>query len=169
MPDNWTIRVDAGGRVGRVILAAMLLGGMSATWAARSWYLVVPPRSDYDERAPFLSGYKILEDTPLSEWGLAGIFENVVNCVAKRDLLTLTEHKLYLDDLGKYLKSEAERTEPELVRYERYAAEVHYSHHMAYSASRCVPTEDPGLRHPRKLNDGTGRQGRSREDSRNSR
>ncbi len=135
--------------MGRVILAALLLGGMSATWAARSWYLVVPPRSDYDEHAPFLRGYKILENTPLSEWGLAGIFNSVVDCVAKRDLLALSEHRLYLDNLGEYLKSQAERTAPELVRYERYAAEVHHSHHMAYSASRCVSTEDLRLRHPR--------------------
>ena len=58
----------------RAILAAMLLSGMSATWAA-GWYLVVPPRSDYDEHAPFLSGYKILADRPLSEWQLAGIYQ----------------------------------------------------------------------------------------------
>jgi hypothetical protein len=154
--------------VGRAILAAVLLGGMSATWAARTWYLVVPPRSDYDERAPFLSGYKILEDTPLSEWGLAGIFESVVNCVAKRDRLVSTEHKLYLDNLGEYLKSQRHRTEPELLRYERYATEVHHSHHMAYSASRCVSTEDLRLRRPRKLNDGAYRQRRSWGDSRSS-
>jgi hypothetical protein len=133
----------------RVILAAMLLTGMSAARAAGWWYLVVPPRSDYDEHAPFLSGYKILASEPLSEWRLAGIFDSVFNCEAKRGGLALAEHKLYYDDLGEYLKAQREQTAPELLRYERYNTEAHHANHSAYAASSCVSTDDPRLRKPR--------------------
>jgi len=124
----------------------MLLTGMSGAGAARWWYLAVPPRSDYDEHAPFLRAYRILDDKPLSEWKLAGIFDSVFNCEARRNKLTLTEHRLYFDDLGEYLKAQKEATAPELLRYERYTTEAHRANHSAYAASRCVPTEDPELR-----------------------
>ena len=126
----------------RVILAVLLLGATSSAWAAGWWYLVVPPRSDYDERAPFLSGYKILESKPLSEWRLGGIFDSILHCVARRDALALTEHRLYTEELGVYLKAEREPTEPELLRYDRYTAEVHHANTSAYSASRCVSSKD---------------------------
>jgi hypothetical protein len=127
------------------ILAAMLLGTVSAAGATGSWYLVVPPRGDYDEHAPFLSGYRILRDKPVSEWKLAGIFDSTFKCVARRDALALSEHKSYFADLGAYMKAQSERTEPELLRYERYTTELHNANYSAYSASRCVPTSDPSL------------------------
>ena len=133
----------------RVILAALLLGGTSSAWAAGWWYLVVPPRSDYDEHAPFLSGYKVLENKPLTEWKLGGIFDSILHCVARRDALALAEHELYTEELGVYLKAERAPTEPELLRYERYTAEVHNANTSAYSASRCVPIKDLELRRPR--------------------
>jgi hypothetical protein len=34
--------------------------------ATSGWYLLVPPRSEYNERAECLSGYKILDDKPLA-------------------------------------------------------------------------------------------------------
>jgi len=40
---------------------ALTLPGAGVSWAASSWYLLVPPRSEYNERAPDLSAYKILE------------------------------------------------------------------------------------------------------------
>ncbi|MFZ1908415.1 MAG: hypothetical protein WAU52_04960 [Burkholderiales bacterium] len=128
----------------RVILAAMLLSGMSATWAA-GWYLVVPPRSDYDEHAPFLRGYKILEDRPLSEWQLSGIFDSVFDCDARRGKLELAEHKLYYEGFGEYQKAQREQSQPELLRYERFASETHHANYSAYATSRCVPTSDPRL------------------------
>jgi hypothetical protein len=133
----------------RVMLAVMLLGAVSAARAAGWWYLVVPPRSDYDERAPFLSGFRIMDDKPLSEWKMAAIFDSTIKCVARRDRLALIEHKDYFKDLGAYLKGQQERTEPELLRYERYTAELHNANYSAYSASRCVPAGDPGLARPR--------------------
>jgi hypothetical protein len=129
----------------RVILAAALMGVVSAARAAGSWYLVVPPRGDYDERAPFLAGYTILTDSPLSQWKLAGIFNSTLKCVTRRDQLALSEHRQYFADLGTYMKAQREVTEPELLRYERYTTELHNANYSAYSASRCVPTDDPGL------------------------
>jgi len=129
----------------RAILAAMLLGATSATWAA-GWYLVVPPRSDYDERAPFLGAYRILADRPLSEWQLSGIFDSVFNCDARRGKLALTEHKLYYEGFGEYQKAQRERSAPELLRYERFVSETHHANYSAYSTSRCVPTDDPKLK-----------------------
>jgi hypothetical protein len=105
----------------------------------------VPPRGDYDERAPFLAGYAILKDKPLSEWKLAGIFNSTLKCVAWRDALALSEHKQYFADLGTYMKAQREATEAELLRYERYTTELHNANYSAYSASRCVPTDDPNL------------------------
>ena len=133
----------------RVILAALSLGAMSSACAAGWWYLVIPPRSDYDEHAPFLSGYKVLESKPLSEWKLGGIFDSILHCVSRRDALELTEHKLYTEELGVYLKAERVQTEPELLRYERYTAEVHHANTSAYSASRCVSSEDLKFHPPR--------------------
>lgn len=130
----------------RVILAALLLGATSSAYAAGWWYLVIPPRSDYDEHAPFLSGYKVLDSSPLSQWRLGGIFDSVLHCVARRDALALTEHRLYTEELGVYLKDERAPTEPELLRYERYTAEVHNANYAAYSASRCVPSKDLDFR-----------------------
>lgn len=126
----------------RVIVAALLLGATSPAQAAGWWYLVVPPRSDYDEHAPFLSGYKVLESRPLSQWKLGGIFDSILHCVARRDSLALTEHRLYTEVLGVYLKEERAPTDPELLRYDRYTAEVHNANYSAYSASRCVSSQD---------------------------
>jgi hypothetical protein len=133
----------------RVILAAVLLGAVSAAQAAGWWYLVVPPRSDYDERAPFLAGYRILTDKPLSQWKTAGIFDSTIKCVTTRDRLALIEHKDYFSDLGAYMKGQRERTEPELLRYERYTTELHNANYSAYSASRCVPAGESSAVRPR--------------------
>jgi len=133
----------------RVILAALLLGGTSSAWAAGWWYLVVPPRGDYDEHAPFLSGYKILDSEPLAEWKLGGVFDSILHCVARRDAFALAEHKAYTEDLGAYLKAEREPTEPELLRYERFTTEVHNANYSAYSASRCVPGDKLNFRQSR--------------------
>ena len=133
----------------RVILAALLSVEMSSAWAAGWWYLVIPPRSDYDEHAPFLTGYKILEQKPLAEWKLGGVFDSILHCVARRDALALAEHQAYTDDLGAYLKAERAPTAPELLRYERYTTEVHNANYSAYSASRCVPSQEMNFRRPR--------------------
>lgn len=133
----------------RVILAVLFFGATSSAYAEGWWYLVVPPRSDYDEHAPFLSGYEILESKPLSQWKLGGVFDSVLRCVARRDALALTEHKLYTEELGVYLKAERVPTEPELLRYDRYTAEVHNANYSAYSASRCISSKDLDFHPPR--------------------
>jgi hypothetical protein len=129
----------------RVMLAVMSLGAAVAH-AAGSWYLVVPPRSDYDERAPFLAGYTIQQERPLAEWQLTGIFASTLKCMARRDALVLSEHKQYFADLGAYMKDERQGSEPELLRYGRFTAELHNANYAAYSASRFVPADDPELR-----------------------
>ncbi len=56
--------------VGGASLVVVILLTLSASlWAADGWYLLIPPRSEYNERADFLSGYKILHNKPLSQWG----------------------------------------------------------------------------------------------------
>lgn len=62
---------------------------------------------------------QLLKNNPLSECGRARIFYSALNCVARRDRFTPTEHKCYFDNLGGYLKARGERTAPQLLRYEQ--------------------------------------------------
>jgi hypothetical protein len=44
----------------------------SGAEAGQGWYLMVPPRSEYNVNADFLQGYKIRSSEPLSQWGQQG-------------------------------------------------------------------------------------------------
>ena len=77
-----------------VPLVVILLVGVAA-WADGGWYLLVPPRSDYDQRAEYLSGYKILDSEPLSQWGQQGAYDSASECEAIRSSLVSVEHRVY--------------------------------------------------------------------------
>lgn len=126
------------------MLVAILLTATPA-WAAGGWYLLVPPRNTYDEHAQFLSGYKILDNKPLSEWAQVAAFDSASDCEATRSALTLAEQNIYHLDLNDYQKAIGERKAPEILSFQRYNTEVHNANISAYSASRCIRSDDPRL------------------------
>jgi len=52
----------------------------STSWAAGGWYLLVPPMSDYNERAEFLYGIDILNKKPLAQWAQETAYDSASAC-----------------------------------------------------------------------------------------
>ena len=59
-------------------LVFLALVAAPSIFAAGGWYLLVPPRSGYDE----LKGYKILDTEPLSKWTQQGAYDSASDCEA---------------------------------------------------------------------------------------
>ena len=129
----------------KIILAAVLLTATSL-WAADGWYLLIPPRGDYDERADFLSGYKILDDKPLSQWGQEGAFDSALDCETARNALMLAEQLGDQSSLREYVKAVGDRTDPVALRMQRFHTEARNANVLAFMASRCIRSNDPRLR-----------------------
>ena len=46
------------------LVIGQFVGSAASVEAGSGWYLLVPPRTVYDKKAPFLQGIKILTDRP---------------------------------------------------------------------------------------------------------
>jgi len=133
----------------RMISAAMLLTGMSAAWAADGWYLLTPPWSDFDATAPALSRYKILGDKPLSQWKREGAFNSASDCEAAKTNM-LANLQRHFDSM--YSSSQEYANAKDVQRSElanlTMMTEVSHASVSAYTAARCIPSDDPQLGSP---------------------
>jgi len=108
----------------------------TSAWAASGWYLLVPPRSEYDERAEYLSGYQILDSKPLSQWAQQGAYDSASECEAVRNSLVLVEHGVYARSSESYLKAISAGTDPVVLNTHRLFNETHNANVSMLMASR---------------------------------
>jgi hypothetical protein len=131
---------------GASLVVVILLSFATSLWAADGWYLLIPPRSDFNERADFLSGYKILDNKPLSQWGQQGAYDSASECEAVRNSLLMTEQRAYSSSSEAYVKAVGERTDPVALRMQRFSTEARNANVSAFMTSRCIRSNDPRLR-----------------------
>jgi hypothetical protein len=127
-----------------VFLAGMLLFA-SASWAASGWYLLIPPRSEYNERAEFLRGFQILDAKPLSQWFQASAYDSAAECEAAKRTFVMLEHSVYAKEIEAYLKAVGGGADAVVLRTQRYVSENGHANEEAYRASRCIRSDDPRL------------------------
>jgi hypothetical protein len=132
-------------RARRASLVAVLSLVTAASWAAGGWYLLIPPRSEYNERAEFLSGYKILDSKPLSQWGQEGAYDSASECEAARNSRLMVEQNVYSKSSADYVKAVGAGTNAAVLKFQRYSAEMNNANVSAFMASRCVRSDDPRL------------------------
>lgn len=130
---------------GALLLVVILLTVPTLLWAADGWYLLIPPRSEYNERAAFLSGYRILDDKPLSQWAQQGAYDSAAECEAARNSLTMAEQHTYSSSSEAYLKAVGAGTDPVVLKFQRSLTEGHNASVWALVASRCIRSDDPRL------------------------
>jgi hypothetical protein len=130
----------------RALLVVALLPVATTSWAAGGWYLLIPPRSEYNERAEFLSGYKILDSKPLSLWGQEGAYDSAAECEAVRNSRLMTEQRVYSSSSEAYVKAVGAGTDPVVLKVQRFLTESNNASVWAFMASRCVRSDDARLR-----------------------
>jgi hypothetical protein len=128
-------------------IASLLIFSLvhSTSWAAGGWYLLVPPRSEYNERAEYLRGYKILDGQPLSQWGQQGAYDSASECEAVRNSLVLAEHGVYARSVESYQKAIGAGTDAVVLNTHRGPSEMHNANVLMMMASRCIRSDDPRL------------------------
>jgi hypothetical protein len=126
--------------------------------ASGGWYLLIPPRSEYNERATFLSGFRILTEEPLSRWLQEGAYDSAADCEGAKAALTLVEHRSFELSADEYRKSlsadpkalgrgaDGEWFNVTLAKHKRFTAENYNASVDALSAARCIRSDDPRLR-----------------------
>lgn len=114
--------------------------------AANGWYLLVPPRSEYNERTAFLNGYRILDDKPLSQWAQQGAYDSASDCEGARNSLTIAEHRTYSLSSEAYIKAVGAGTDAGALKMQRFVTETNNANVSALMASRCIRSDDPRLR-----------------------
>jgi len=127
----------------------MLLAGMSAGWAAGGWYLMTPPWSDFDASAPALSRYKMLDDKPLSQWKRAGAFDSAADCEAAKTNLQGNLQRNF-ESVYASFQDYANRKDVQSSELANLGTMTEVSHAsvMAYTAARCVRSDEPLLGGP---------------------
>ena len=129
----------------RIAFVILLFFGAPASFAGGGWYLLVPPTSEYDERAQFLSGYKILDTQSLSKWTQQGAYDSASECEAIKNSLLMAEHDIYSKRSADYIKAVGENKEPTLLKHMRWVTEKSNANVNAMSASRCIKSDDARL------------------------
>lgn len=132
------------------IISAVLLFALSAVALAQSapsgWYLLVPPSSEFDEHAEFLSGYKILDTKPLRQWSQQGAYDSAAECETIRDSLRAVEYNAYSLSNQDYISAVGSKKNPALLKHMRWTTERHNANANAFAASRCVASNDSRLK-----------------------
>ena len=115
-------------------------------FAADRWFLLVPARSEYDERSPLSQGFRILDKKPLFEWPLQGAYDTASECEGVRKKTLKLQHDILSRSSEAFLSDTAGNSDPELLKAQRALMEAQYANVSAFTASRCVGNDDPRLR-----------------------
>jgi hypothetical protein len=129
---------------GTVLVFVALVIAPSAS-AASGWYLLVPPSSDFNEHAEYLQGFKILDTKPLSQWWQQGAYDSASECEAVKNTLLMTEHSFYSKLSENYIKAVGENKDSAVLKHMRYTTERANANVDAWTASRCIKSDDPRL------------------------
>ena len=133
-------------RVSLVALAAALVLTHEAAWAEKSWYLLVPPLSKYDEASKYLEAYKILASEPLSKWNHAASYDTAAECEADKNTRTLVEGNRYEGTTDVYHRLISENAAQSQLKLQRLIVERANAQYSALGTSRCIASDDPRLR-----------------------
>jgi hypothetical protein len=106
----------------------------------------VPPRSDYDQSAEYLSAYKVLDNKPLSQWSQQGAYESASECEAVRSSLVNVEQRVYSKAADAYREDVRAGAAPIALRMQRFITETDNANVLALLASRCIRSDDVRLR-----------------------
>lgn len=129
-----------------LLIFAILFAVATPLQAAGGWYLLIPPRSDYNERAAFLSSFIIFDNKPLSQWAQEGAYDSALECETLRHDLLMAEQHTYSLASDSYIKAVAAKTDPGVLEMRRSIVERHNANVSALMASRCIRSSDPRLR-----------------------
>ena len=127
------------------MVVIILLTVATSLWAAEGWYLLIPPQSEYNENADFLSGYKILDKKPLSQWGQQGAYDSASECEAVKNSLLMVEQDVYSKSTDTYRKTIGEGMDKAVLKTQRFVTEKNNANVWAFMASRCIRSDDPRL------------------------
>jgi hypothetical protein len=116
-----------------------------SVFAAAGWYLLIPPSSDFNERAEYLGGYIILDSKPLSQWAQQGAYDSASECEAVKNALYLTEQISSAKSNENYIKAVGENKEPSVLKFMRWTSERRNANVNAWAGSRCIKSDDPRL------------------------
>ena len=130
----------------RIAAAAILFISAMPLFAADRWYLLVPARSEYDERSPLSQGYRILDKKPLVEWALQGAYDTASECEGVRNKTLKLQQGILARSSEAFLNDTAGNSDPEFLKAQRALMEAQYANVSAFTASRCVGNDDPRLR-----------------------
>ena len=129
------------------LVIGQFVGSAASVEAGSGWYLLVPPRTVYDKKAPFLQGIKILTDAPLSKWIHDSSHESVADCETWRSSRILMEHSVYTRSADNYMRLLSEKGADEvLIAAQRSITESHNADVDALNAARCIASDDVRLR-----------------------
>src|SRR5262245_30347522 len=62
----------------------------------KNWYLMGPPRTNYDATAAYLRGIQVLRDRALSQWNLLDAHDSRQECEIMRDVRRRAEQSIYI-------------------------------------------------------------------------
>jgi hypothetical protein len=128
------------------VLGAMVLWTATSITAGCGWYLLVPPRSQYNEKAPFLRGINILTDSPLSKWNHEGSYDSSEVCETAKTSQILREQSVYAKSVEHHQELLREKTDVKVLALQRLLTEQHSANVDALMAARCIASDDPRLR-----------------------
>lgn len=129
---------------GTALIFIALVTAPSAS-AASGWYLLVPPRSDFNESAEYLQGYKILDTKPLSQWWQQGAYDSASECEAVKNTLLRTEQNLYSMSNQDYIKAVGTNKDSAALKFMRITTEAAHANADAWTGSRCIKSDDSRL------------------------
>jgi hypothetical protein len=128
-----------------VVAMVAVLGMVGAAGAGDGWYLLIPPRSSFNEHEAFLQGFKILHSTSLSQWGQEGAYDSAAECEAAKSSHVGVEQRYYEKSAEAYRKDLGANADPVALKLQRYFTENANANVDTYLASRCVRSDDPRL------------------------
>jgi hypothetical protein len=110
------------------------------------WYLLVPPLSPYDEREPYLYGYTVLIQAPLSKLSHAASYDTAEACEAARAQGVPVLHREFARSLQRYVDALDAHESAFAMGVHRQMAERDHAAFDSALLSRCVASHDPRLR-----------------------
>jgi hypothetical protein len=130
----------------RFAAAAMLFCIAMPLLAADRWYLLTPPRTEYDPRLPVLEGITILAQKPFVEWAQQDAYDTAPECKSARDRILKRHRDIYSRSSEDFVRDPHSNRDPEFLRSLRSVIEAQQANVAAFTAAQCIGNDDPRLR-----------------------
>src|SRR5713226_6662051 len=118
---------------GRMALVFVALATAPSVSAVTGWYLLVPPRSNFD----------ILDTKPLSQWAQQGAYDSASECEAVKNSLLKVESDYYYGATRRYGDALSKKKDPAALIVMKSATETSNANINAWTASRCIKSDEP--------------------------